>query len=89
MNSHIAPQFGYNSAKAAASHLTKMLATEFALKKIPVRVCAIAPGVYESEMTMDRVRAGQIDQVGLGVVPVPLQRAGTYVSISFYAIGLL
>ncbi|THG97037.1 hypothetical protein EW026_g4897 [Hermanssonia centrifuga] len=43
--------FGYNSSKAAAAHLTKMLATEFALKKIPVRVCGVAPGVYESEMT--------------------------------------
>ncbi|KAG5646530.1 hypothetical protein DXG03_003297 [Asterophora parasitica] len=34
--------FAYNSAKAAASHVTKMLATEFALKKVNVRVNAIA-----------------------------------------------
>ncbi|KAH8104837.1 short-chain dehydrogenase [Cristinia sonorae] len=69
--------FGYNSAKAAASHLTKMLATEFALKKIPVRVCAVAPGVYESEMTAARLAADSVDKVGLGVVSVPVQRPGT------------
>ena len=28
-----------------------MLATELSLKNIPVRVCAIAPGVWEPEMT--------------------------------------
>ncbi|THH13804.1 hypothetical protein EUX98_g9682 [Antrodiella citrinella] len=69
--------FGYNSAKAAASHLTKMLATEFALKKISVRVCAVAPGVYESEMTSDRIAHGSVDKVGLGVFPVPVQRPGS------------
>ena len=55
------------------------MATEFALKKLPVRVCAIAPGVYESEMTTDKVLPQHVDKIGLGVVPVPLQRAGTYV----------
>lgn len=76
-SSTIPSQFGYNSAKAAASHLTKMLSTEFALKGIPVRVCAVAPGVYESEMTSDRIAAGSVDKVGLGVVSVPVQRPGT------------
>lgn len=73
------PEFGYNSSKAAASHLTKMMATEFALKKIPVRVCGIAPGVYESEMTASRLAPGQVDKVGLGVMPVPVQRSGSSV----------
>jgi len=81
--------FGYNSAKAAASHLSKMLATEFALKKIPVRVCAVAPGVYESEMTADRISSGTVDQVGLGVMSVPVQRPGTAQEIAGTVIYLV
>ncbi|KAI0662300.1 short-chain dehydrogenase [Cubamyces menziesii] len=68
--------FAYNSAKAAASHLTKMMATEFALKKVPVRVCAIAPGVWESEMTYGKITDDLVDKVGKGVVPVPTRRSG-------------
>ncbi|KAF8895467.1 short-chain dehydrogenase [Infundibulicybe gibba] len=69
--------FAYNSAKAAASHLTKLLSTEFALKGIPVRVNAIAPGVYASEMTMDDIAEEDVDKIGKGVHPVPARRAGT------------
>ncbi|KAF9468620.1 hypothetical protein BDZ94DRAFT_1245857 [Collybia nuda] len=68
--------FGYNSAKAAAGHLTKMLATELALKGAKVRVNAIAPGVYASEMTHDIIGPGEVDKVGKGVRPVPAKRAG-------------
>ncbi|KAL1610084.1 hypothetical protein SLS60_001749 [Paraconiothyrium brasiliense] len=42
-------QFAYASSKAAATHLTRMLATTFAQTK--VRVNCIAPGVFPSEMT--------------------------------------
>ncbi|KAJ7644332.1 hypothetical protein FB45DRAFT_737527 [Roridomyces roridus] len=69
--------FAYNSAKAAASHLTKMLATELALKGIPVRVNAIAPGVYASEMTFDSIPPEQVDAIGKGTVPLPAKRSGT------------
>lgn len=69
--------FAYNSAKAAAAHLTKMLATEFALKKVDVRVNAIAPGVYASEMTHNEIKPEKVDQIGKGVLPVPAARAGT------------
>jgi len=58
--------FCYNSVKAAASHLTKLLSTEIGLKNIPVRVNSIAPGAYESEMS-------SID----GPLPIPARRAGT------------
>ena len=64
-------QFAYNSAKTAASHLSKMLATELSLKSIPVRVCAIAPGVWESEMTHAQISPVLVDQVGKGLRPVP------------------
>ncbi|KAF8236346.1 NAD(P)-binding protein [Tricholoma matsutake] len=69
--------FAYNSAKAAASHLTKMLATELTLKGVNVRVNAIAPGVYASEMTYDDITADMVDTVGKGIISVPAKRAGT------------
>ncbi|KIM43364.1 hypothetical protein M413DRAFT_444192 [Hebeloma cylindrosporum] len=69
--------FCYNSAKAAASHLTRLLSTELALKGIPVRVNATSPGVYSSEMTFDAVTPEDVNKIGKGIVPVPAQRAGT------------
>jgi len=70
--------FCYNSSKSAASHLTKMLATELALKGIRVRVNAIAPGVYESEMTLDKIIGKSlVNRVGDGIQPIPAERAGT------------
>jgi NAD(P)-dependent dehydrogenase (short-subunit alcohol dehydrogenase family) len=43
--------FGYNASKAAAIHLTKMLASEVAENGIKIRINSIAPGVFPSEMT--------------------------------------
>ncbi|KAF8827769.1 hypothetical protein HHX47_DHR4000038 [Lentinula edodes] len=81
-------QFCYNSAKAAASHLTKMLSTEFALKKIPVRVNSIAPGVYASEMTTDTISAEEVDKIGKGITPVPAQRDGSVEEMAGTAVYL-
>ncbi|KAF5315071.1 hypothetical protein D9619_007292 [Psilocybe cf. subviscida] len=69
--------FCYNSAKAAAAHLTKMFDAEYALKGIPIRINAIAPGAYASEMTFDTITPEQVDLVGQGVSKVPARRAGT------------
>jgi len=78
----------YNSAKAAADHLTKMLATEFALKKIPVRVNAIAPGVFATEMTAVSLRPEDTDKVAKGLQPVPARRAGTAQEVAGTALYL-
>ncbi|KAJ5771549.1 Short-chain dehydrogenase/reductase SDR [Penicillium odoratum] len=43
--------FAYNASKAAAIHLTKMLAYEIFSSNIKIRVNNIAPGVFPSEMT--------------------------------------
>ncbi|KAF2398594.1 NAD(P)-binding protein [Trichodelitschia bisporula] len=43
--------FSYNASKAAAIHLTRMLANTVAENGIKVRVNSIAPGVFPSEMT--------------------------------------
>ncbi|CCL99681.1 uncharacterized protein FIBRA_01702 [Fibroporia radiculosa] len=70
-------KFAYNSTKAAVTHLTKMLATELALKKIPVRVCSVAPGVFESEMTDAAITPEMVNKHGQSIVPTPENRAGT------------
>ncbi|KAL9128266.1 MAG: hypothetical protein Q9217_003028 [Psora testacea] len=43
--------FSYNASKGAADHLTKLLASEIANHGMKVRINAIAPGVFPSEMT--------------------------------------
>lgn len=43
--------FAYNASKAAAIHLTHMLASEVANNGLKVRINSIAPGVFPSEMT--------------------------------------
>ncbi|KAH7922024.1 NAD(P)-binding protein [Leucogyrophana mollusca] len=70
--------FCYNSSKAAGSHLTKMLSSEFAVKGIPVRVNAIAPGVYESGMTHDVIEGSEAtDKVGMPIWSIPAKRPGS------------
>ncbi|KAL1967222.1 hypothetical protein VTN77DRAFT_3513 [Rasamsonia byssochlamydoides] len=70
--------FSYNTSKAAAVHLTKMLAYELSAAKIKIRVNSIAPGIFPSEMT-----AMSSDARQKSVLPkenfkdmVPAQRAG-------------
>ena len=75
-------QFCYNSSKAALIHITKMMATEFVLKKVPVRVNSVAPGVFESEMTYANIGPDKVNQVGKGILPVPAGRAGTCVFLA-------
>ncbi|CCO34559.1 short-chain dehydrogenase [Rhizoctonia solani AG-1 IB] len=73
-------KFAYNSAKAANIQLTKMFATEFALKGIQVRVNAIAPGVYPSEMTGEQgthtLPGKEASDIAQGLRPIPFQRSG-------------
>ncbi|EJT98571.1 short-chain dehydrogenase [Dacryopinax primogenitus] len=73
--------FCYNAAKAAANHLTLMLSTELALRRVLVRVNAIAPGVYGSEMTSGHTNghftAAAANAVGKGLTPLPSARGGT------------
>ena len=51
--------FSYNASKAAAIHLTKMLAAEITNKGIKIRINSIAPGVYPSEMTAGESKDNQ------------------------------
>ncbi|OQE44612.1 hypothetical protein PENCOP_c002G06893 [Penicillium coprophilum] len=61
--------FAYNASKAAAIHLTKMLAHEVSSSKLRVRVNNIAPGVFPSEMT-----AGESDEGQKSFIPAEKYR---------------
>ena len=54
-----------------------MLASEISLKKIPVRINTIAPGVYSSKMTLEKIAKEKVDFIGKGVMPVPMERDGS------------
>jgi NAD(P)-dependent dehydrogenase (short-subunit alcohol dehydrogenase family) len=45
--------FQYNSSKAAAIHLTRMLANTVASNNFKIRINSISPGVFPSEMTAE------------------------------------
>lgn len=67
-------QFSYSAAKAGLNHLTRTLAHE--LKGVKVRVNAIAPGVFPSEMTGGDSNENQKTTLkGMGE-STPAQRAG-------------
>ena len=55
--------FSYNASKAAANQVTKLLASEIANAGIKVRVNAIAPGVYPSEMTAQESKDNQKSEI--------------------------
>ncbi|KAI1252333.1 hypothetical protein MGN70_006908 [Eutypa lata] len=56
--------FAYNASKAAATHLTRMLATEIASNnRLRIRINSIAPGVFPSEMTAGESGGDQKSQI--------------------------
>lgn len=83
--------FAYNSSKAALLHLGRMMATEFALKNVRVRVNDIAPGVYASEMTSregGRFTPEEANQVGMPLRPLPAARDGSDAEMAATALYL-
>lgn len=69
--------FGYNASKAAAIHLTKMLAAETAENGLKVRINSIAPGVFPSEMTAGESGHDQKSHVEKGKYEkIPAKRPG-------------
>ena len=51
--------FAYNASKAAAHHVTKMLASEISNAGLKIRINTIAPGVFPSEMTAKESKDNQ------------------------------
>lgn len=68
-------QYAYTTSKAAALHLTRVLADTF--KELGVRVNSIAPGIFPSEQTQrepyDQKNKNYLEQ---GEKPWPAKRAG-------------
>ena len=62
--------------------MTKILATDFALKRFPIRVNSIAPGVFPSKLT---AMGDELVEFSKGPAvfqtPIPLRRAGRWVLI--------
>ncbi|ESK93799.1 short chain dehydrogenase reductase family protein [Moniliophthora roreri MCA 2997] len=71
--------YSYCVSKVGLNHLTSVLATEFALKEIPVRVNAIVPGLFASEAntgTPGGVETLAKSTIPGAVNPIPLRRPG-------------
>lgn len=69
--------FAYNSSKGAADHLTKLLASEVANHGVKVRINAIAPGIFPSEMTTGTSGADQKSELEKDkYAELPAQRPG-------------
>ena len=55
--------FSYNASKAAANQVTKLLASEVANHGMKIRINAIAPGVFPSEMTAGDSKENQKSEI--------------------------
>ena len=55
--------FSYNASKGAADQLTRILASEVANHGMKVRINAIAPGVFPSEMTAGESKDNQKSEI--------------------------
>ncbi|EJD07556.1 short-chain dehydrogenase [Fomitiporia mediterranea MF3/22] len=80
----------YDCTKAAVGHLTTMFATDMSLRRIPIRVNAISPGTFSSEMTSTEENLKQAMQTNfLGALqPNPLRRPGKEEEIAALAVYL-
>jgi NAD(P)-dependent dehydrogenase (short-subunit alcohol dehydrogenase family) len=83
------PQAAYSASKAAIAGLTRDLAQQWGSRK-GIRVNAIAPGFFESEMT-DQYQPGYLDSVKprvvLGRMGDPMELAATLVWLASDAAG--
>ncbi|KAJ7589703.1 short-chain dehydrogenase [Mycena floridula] len=82
--------FAYTVTKVGIEHLTTTMAAEFARRRIPVRVNALVPGEFSSELTAsEEVLKGRshVPLPGL-IAPAPVLRPGRSEEISMAAIYL-
>ncbi|KAF5343062.1 hypothetical protein D9758_011116 [Tetrapyrgos nigripes] len=77
----------YPVSKAGANHLTGILATQFALQKIPIRVNCIAPGIFPSELAQELADVAMEPLPGF-FNPAPLLRPGRQLEIGSAAVFL-
>ena len=71
------PQFAYGATKAAVEQITTSMAADLALRKVPVRINAIAPGVFPTDIVPAEVYKEYRTKALPGLIaPVPLLRWG-------------
>ncbi|KAK0446577.1 short-chain dehydrogenase [Desarmillaria tabescens] len=79
----------YNSTKAALNKLTLVLATSFAQRDIPIRVNALAPGVFASQLVSPEVLEAIRTRPLPGLVaPIPAKRQGNEAEMGISAVYL-
>jgi len=71
------PQFAYGTTKAALEQITTSMAADLALRKIPVRINAIEPGGFPTDIAPAEVFEEYSTKALPGLIaPVPLLRWG-------------
>ncbi|KAH8814441.1 NAD-binding protein [Flagelloscypha sp. PMI_526] len=83
--------YAYSAAKAGLEHLTKALALTYAQRRIPVRVNAITPGLFPSEISFtDTTILDQFAQNPIPgyVAPAPVLRGGRPEELAVLAVFL-
>ncbi|KAK4226214.1 putative NAD(P)H-dependent oxidoreductase [Podospora fimiseda] len=84
--------FSYNASKAAAVHLTRMMASELtAENRLKIRINSIAPGVFPSEMTADESDEFQKSHIDAEKYQekVPAGRPGRDIDMAQAVLGLV
>jgi len=85
-------RFAYACSKAAVNHLTTVMATDFAIQKVPIRVNAIAPGYFPSQMSAvtDLARSTATETPTTGAVSAtPVKRPGREEEIVMAVLSLV
>ncbi|KAK0197854.1 hypothetical protein F5146DRAFT_1130768 [Armillaria mellea] len=79
----------YHMTKSALDKLTLVLATSFAGRDIPIRVNALAPGVFASQLISPEVlEAIRTKPLPGTVAPIPAKRQGTEAEMEMTAVYL-
>ncbi|KAK0475182.1 short-chain dehydrogenase [Armillaria novae-zelandiae] len=82
-------KLAYSVTKAALDKLTLVLATSFAGKGIPIRVNALQPGVFASEiMTPELLEVLKTQLLPGQVAPIPAKRPGSEAEMGMTALYL-
>jgi len=71
------PQFAYGATKAALEQITTSMAADLAVRKVPIRINAIQPGVFPTDMAPAELIEKYRTKAFPGfIAPVPLSRWG-------------
>ncbi|PBK89335.1 NAD(P)-binding protein [Armillaria gallica] len=83
------PFLAYGPTKSALEKLTLVLGTSFAGRDIPIRVNALEPGVFASQLTSpESLEALKTEPVPGMVAPIPARRHGTDAEMGMAAVYL-